>query len=78
MSGCVFVQLWVCVLMWDCAHAFFFHPRQIFESIILLFDPLCEIVDIAFSVEVPIGVSLYTCTLHTFLLSPSGPIRASL
>jgi len=30
---------------------------EVFEIIILLFGPLCEIVDIAFSAEVPIGVS---------------------
>lgn len=50
---CKFGSVCLCGIV----HIHFFHPRQIFESIILLFDPLCEIVDIAFSVEVPIGVS---------------------
>lgn len=30
---------------------------EVFEHVILLFGPLCEIVDIAFSVDVPIGFS---------------------
>lgn len=47
VSGCVLVQVCACV-----------HIRfdRFFESVALLSDPLCEIVDIAFSVEVPIGV----------------------
>lgn len=45
---CAYVGLCTCI---------FFYLRQIIESIIPLFDPLCEILDIAFSVEVPIGVS---------------------
>lgn len=45
---CLYVGLCTC----NC-----FHPAQrFFESIILLVGALCEIVDIAFSVEVPIGV----------------------
>lgn len=44
-----YVGLCTCI----CFHAI----QSFFESIILLFGPLCEIVDIAFSVEVPIGVS---------------------
>lgn len=38
----------------DCGHAC---ETEVFESIMLLFGPLCEVVDIAFSVEVPIGAS---------------------
>lgn len=49
---CVFVQVCVASLM-----HLFSSNTEVFEHVILLFGPLCEIVDIAFSVELPIGFS---------------------
>lgn len=87
-SLCSFTDVVLCIRI--C-----FHPTQrFFEHVILLLGPLCEIVDIAFSVDVPIGFShiannnrrviwswksiAHTYTLTYFCSVHKGPIGAPL